>query len=144
MGQLIPWTNQYEINISKIDEEHRELFRMFNELMDAVWDGKGKDSIKQLLDFTANYAVTHFSTEEKYMKQYDYPGYLDHKKLHDDFTADVVKFLQKYETGEVSTEMVVSVISSLGTWTREHIRATDQYLGKFLSVAMGFNEVSGI
>jgi len=46
MADLIPWMREYEVNIEEIDEQHQELFRMFNELMDAVWDGKGKDAIK--------------------------------------------------------------------------------------------------
>ena len=135
MGQWIPWLPAYEVKVAEIDEQHKELFRMFNELMDAVWDGKGKDAIKEKLDFTANYAVTHFATEEKYMQRYGFPGYVAHKKLHDDFTADVVKFLGEYESKGASTEVVVQVISSLGNWTREHIRDTDQVLGEFLSHA---------
>jgi hemerythrin len=100
--------------------------------MDAVWDGKGKDAIKELLKFTANYAVTHFATEEGYMQRYGFPGYLAHKKLHDDFKADVVKSLQEIESKGATTNMVVSVVMQLGNWTRDHIRATDQQLGKFL------------
>jgi hemerythrin len=59
-----------------------------------------------------------------------------HKKLHDDFTADVVKFVQKYEREGATTEVIVSVVSGLGDWTRDHIRATDQELGKFLVSAL--------
>ena len=136
MGQWIPWLSAYEINVAEIDEQHRELFRMFNELMDLVWDGKGKDAIKEMLGFTANYAVTHFGTEERYMQRYGFPGYLDHKKLHDDFAADVVNFVKEYESNGATTEMVVAAISNLGNWTREHIRGTDQKLSEFLSQAM--------
>jgi hemerythrin len=136
MGQWIPWLKDFEINVQEIDQQHQELFRMFNGLMDAVWDGKGKDENKQLLDFAAGYTVSHFATEEKYMQKYGYPDYIQHKKLHDDFTSDVVKFLQEYQNEGASTETVVSVISNLGNWTREHIRATDQEFGKFLSGVM--------
>lgn len=136
MAQWIPWMTAYEIKVAEIDEQHRELFRMFNELMDAVWDGKSKEAVKELLDFTANYAVDHFATEEKYMQQYGFLGFIGHKKLHDDFTADVVKFLKEYDSKGTSTEMVVSVITNLGNWTREHIRATDQELGAFLVNAL--------
>ena len=136
MGQWIPWLSAYEVNVTEIDEQHRELFRMFNQLMDIVWDGKGKDAMKEMLDFTVSYAATHFGTEERYMQQYGFPGYIDHKKLHDNFKADVLKFIKEYEENGASTEMVVAAISNLGNWTREHIRATDQKLGEFLSQAM--------
>jgi hemerythrin len=136
MGQWIPWLNVFEVNVADIDEQHRELFRMFNEVLDAVWDGKGKDAIREMLEFTTNYAVSHFATEERHMQRHGFPGYSEHKKLHEDFTADVLKFLHDYDRNGASTEMVVDVISSLGNWTREHIRATDQELGKLLCQAM--------
>jgi hemerythrin len=136
MAQWIPWLNVYEVNVEEIDEQHQELFRMFNQLMDTVWDGKGKEAIKEALQFTANYAVTHFTTEEGYMQKYAYPAYLAHKKLHDDFTADVIKFVRQYEKEGAATEIVVAAVSNLGNWTRDHIRATDQELGKFLTSAM--------
>ena len=66
------------------------------------------------------------------MQRYGFPGYLAHKKLHDDFKADVVKSLQEIESKGATTNMVVSVVMQLGNWTRDHIRATDQQLGKFL------------
>ncbi len=70
------------------------------------------------------------------MQRYGFGGYIAHKKLHHDFRTDVVKFIQVYDSEGASTEMVVSVISNLGNWTREHIRATDQELGKFVSSAV--------
>lgn len=136
MDQWIPWMKAYEVDVTEIDGQHRELFQMFNELMSAVWDGNGKDAVKEMLSFTADYAVNHFAMEEKYMLKHGYPGYVAHKKLHDDFTADVVKFLKEYESGGATAEVVVSVVLNLGNWTRDHIRDTDQELGKFLSVQL--------
>jgi hemerythrin len=133
MGQWIPWLPAYEVNVAEIDGQHRELFSMFNELMDATWDGKGKAAIKEMLEFTANYAVTHFATEEKYMQQHGFTGYQTHKMAHEDFTAGVVKFLKEYDHNGISTDTVVKVISDLGKWTKEHIRDMDQEFGKFLS-----------
>jgi hemerythrin len=137
MGQWIPWLSAYEVKVSEIDEQHRELFRMFNGLLDAMWDGKGKTVIQEKLQFLANYAVTHFTTEENYMVQYNYPNYTVHKKAHDDFTAGVVSFLKVYELEGAKTDMLVSVVQDLGTWTREHIRDMDQEMGKFLGSAQG-------
>jgi hemerythrin-like metal-binding protein len=132
MGQWIPWLPAYEVNVPEIDEQHRELFRMFNDLLDAMWDGKGKNIIEEKLRFLAGYAVTHFSTEEKYMVNYNFPDFTAHKKLHDDFTAGVVDFLKVYERNGAKTDMLVSVVQDLGTWTREHIRDMDQEMGKYL------------
>jgi hemerythrin len=84
MEQWILWMNTYNVRVSGIDERHREMFRRLHELTDAFWDGKSKDAIEQLLDFTANYADTHFSAEEQHMKNYDFPVNVGHKKLRHD------------------------------------------------------------
>ena len=136
MADWIPWLKDYEVNVREIDEQHRELFLRLNELMDAVWDGKSKDAMKGLFEFTSNYAATHFAEEEGYMQGYGFPGYIGHKELHDEFKARLGDFLQEFEEKEVTTEMVVSVITALGDWTREHVRAVDKELGKFLSIKM--------
>jgi len=74
MGQWIPWLSAYEVKVAEIDEQHRELFRMFNDLLDAMWDGKGKAIMQEKLQFLASYAVTHFTTEENYMIRYNFPN----------------------------------------------------------------------
>jgi hemerythrin len=135
MGQWIPWLPHYEVNVSEIDHQHRELFRMFNDLLDATWDGKGKDSIKEGIIFLADYVVNHFATEEKFMRQYEFPDYPDHKKAHDNFTADVTTFIKEYGIKEISSELLVSVVIKLGDWTRDHIRGMDHELGTFLAKA---------
>jgi hemerythrin len=139
MGQWIPWLSSYEVNVSEIDEQHRELFRMFNDLLDAMWDGKGKTVIQTKLRFMANYVATHFATEETYMVRYNFPDYPIHKKAHDDFTVRVVDFLKVYEWEGARIDTLVSVVQRLGTWTRDHIRDLDQEMGKFLAGAQQAN-----
>lgn len=132
MNQLIPWLPQYGVNVSDIDRQHQELFRMMNELLDATWDGKGKEFIKEALRFMAHYTVNHFATEEAYMRNFAYPGYIDHKRAHDELTAQVNEFVKSCEDKGVTTDTLVAVILGLGNWTKEHIRGMDQRLGEFL------------
>ncbi|MBI5250316.1 MAG: hemerythrin family protein [Desulfomonile tiedjei] len=139
MSQWIPWLSHFEVKVAEIDHQHRELFRMFNELCDATWDGKGKDSIKASIKFLAQYVVNHFATEEKFMTHHKYPRLPEHKKAHDDFTAEVTDFIQEHEDKDISSELVVSVIIKLGDWTRDHIRGMDQELGKFLNTVALLN-----
>jgi len=68
MADWIPWSGDHDTGIPGIDEQHRELFRQFNLICDAVWDGKGRDSIKGFLIFLANYAQAHFGNEEDVIK----------------------------------------------------------------------------
>ncbi len=135
MSQLIPWLQQYEVHVPDVDHQHRELFRMLNGLLDATWDGKGQDFMKQALDFMANYTINHFATEESYMRRYGYLGYAEHKKAHDELTAEVTGFIAVCEKKGISTDLLVSVILRLGNWTKDHIRDMDQALGQFIRTA---------
>jgi len=132
MADWIPWNDYYTIGVADIDEQHKELFRQFNQVCDAVWDGKGRDSVKGFLLFLANYAQEHFGNEENFMMKHSYPGYAAHKKLHDALVGDVATFLQRYETETLASDVVIKVITDLGEWTRKHIRSQDQELGRFL------------
>ncbi len=98
-----------------------------------MWDGKGKVVIQEKLQFMANYAIKHFSAEERFMVNYKFPDYPAHKKLHEDFTTGVLDFLKVYEHDGATTDMLVSVVQDLGTWTRDHIRDMDQEMGKYLA-----------
>jgi len=132
MIDWIPWSDHYIVGIDSIDEQHRELFRRFNQVCDAVWDGQGKESIRNFLHYLAQYTQEHFGNEETNMRKHGYPAYEAHKKAHDSLVADVSVFVEKYETEDVPADVVVKVISDLGDWTRNHIRLMDQELGRFL------------
>jgi|SRR5208283_4808407 len=132
MADWIPWNDYYEVGVPSIDEQHREMFRQFNLVCDAVWDGKGRDAVKGFLLFLADYTQEHFGNEENRMKKHGFPGYATHKNTHDALVRDVAAFLQKYEQETLASDAVIKVITDLGGWTRQHIRAMDQELGQFL------------
>jgi len=132
MADWIPWNDYYKIGIPSIDEQHREMFRQFNLVCDAVWEGKGREAVKGFLIYLANYTREHFGNEENHMKKHGFPGYAVHKSAHDALVAHVVGFLQEYEQETLGSDAVVKVITDLGAWTRGHIRAMDQELGTFL------------
>lgn len=69
----IEWLDQYSVGVESIDNQHKELFARINKLLDACSQGEGKKVLPEVLDFLGDYVVFHFSTEEKYMKEYLYP-----------------------------------------------------------------------
>jgi hemerythrin len=143
MSQMIPWLTQYAVNVHNIDHQHQELFRMMNELLDATWDGKGKDYIQEALTFLATYTVDHFGTEETYMRNLSYPRYIEHKQAHDELTAQVKDFVKTCTEHGVSTETLVGVVLGLGNWIKDHIRGMDQELGEFIISKSAEQELPG-
>ncbi len=48
----------------------------------------------------ASYVDVHFGTEEKYMEEFKYPGYLAHKREHDKFAEKVLDIYKDFQAGK--------------------------------------------
>jgi len=83
---MIEWKEEYSIGISIIDKEHKELIRIMNAAMVAKQHGDNIDEISKLLKELTTYALKHFSTEESYMIEFNYPEFQYHKEEHHDFS----------------------------------------------------------
>ncbi|WP_048093592.1 bacteriohemerythrin [Geoglobus acetivorans] len=128
---LISWNESFSVNIKEIDEQHKKLVSMINRLHDAMLEGKGKEIMGELLNDMVEYTITHFSTEEKLMEQYNYPGYIKHKAEHEQFVSKVGEFKKKYEDGQLTLTM--EVLSFLKSWLTNHILNSDKKYGPFFN-----------
>ena len=128
---LMNWTDDLSVRVGEIDEQHRKLIQLINNLHDAMKAGKAKVSLETTLQELAAYAVYHFQTEEKYMQKFKYPGYLAHKMKHDAFVRKVVGFQGDFKAGRLGLSL--DVMNFLKDWVSTHIRETDkQYSETFI------------
>ena len=74
----------------EIDAQHKTLIINLNELFDAMKEGKANTMLRFLLNKLVAYTQMHFSTEEKYMKQWNYSEYANHKAEHVTFVINKV------------------------------------------------------
>jgi hemerythrin len=128
---LIQWNDGLSVNIVEIDQQHRKLVEMINNLNDAMRQGKGKESLSKIINGLITYAGTHFRTEEKYFDQFGYPDTGKHKQEHKGFTQKVAAFKKDFEGGKrtLSTE----VMMFLSDWLQDHIKVVDKKYGPFLN-----------
>jgi hemerythrin len=127
---LIVWSNDLSVNIHSIDEQHKKLVALVNNLNDAMSSGKGQQIMGKILDDLVAYTKTHFATEERLMTTHTYPGYLIHKKEHDNLTQQVVSLHQDFKEGK--PVITVALTSFLKDWLGKHIKGTDQKYSPFL------------
>ncbi len=128
----ITWEPSLSIGVAKIDEQHKELIKRFNDLGDAVFDGRGKEEIGKILNFLADYTVTHFRDEEALQELFNYPGLEQHKKIHAQFVSEVQTMISKFEAGELDTDLVVKTVDAVGAWILNHIKKEDMAIGVHL------------
>lgn len=125
------WNENMSVGILQLDIQHKNLINMINNLYDAMSTGKGKEILPNILKEMSAYAVSHFSTEEKFMQQYGYPEYETHKKEHELFVKKVQEFNREFAKGNIS--ITLNVANFLKTWLSNHIQNTDKKYGPFLN-----------
>ena len=70
---LIDWSESMSVGIPGIDEQHKKLVQMINELHEAMKARKAADVMGKILDELIRYTTTHFGFEEKLMQQQKQP-----------------------------------------------------------------------
>jgi hemerythrin len=121
---IMKWSNDLSVNVNEIDDQHKKLIDLINNLHDAMLARKGKEALGQTLDELAAYTVYHFSAEEKYMKQFNYSGYIDHKKEHEAFVNKVDNVSKEYQQGKLGISM--ELMNFLRDWVQNHIKISDK------------------
>ncbi|MDD2895205.1 MAG: bacteriohemerythrin [Aliarcobacter sp.] len=84
-SNAIIWKSEYNISNFKIDKEHQKLFTIAREAMNVSKlkdDAEVKTKLKEIISKLFDYVKTHFSNEQKYMEEIDYPELENHKILH--------------------------------------------------------------
>ena len=130
----IKWNETFSVNVDEIDEQHKVLIKLFNDLGSAMVEGKGKEIVKNTLAELVEYTEDHFSNEEKLMAKYQYPDYGSHKKAHDELKKKVMVFYER--RNDEGFVLRLEIVYFLKNWLQSHILDIDKKLGAYISSRM--------
>jgi hemerythrin-like metal-binding protein len=119
------WDMSFATNNDKIDEQHKQLFSALNALLDAVRLKKPEAEVKKALNFLGEYTTRHFSDEEEVMKQYNFPDFARHKKVHETFKASVRELDINAEKLRSADKVAGWIQNMVGDWLTFHIKGMD-------------------
>lgn len=128
---LLTWTDDYSVKIKRIDDQHKNLVKLINDLHEGMRSGKGKEALGTVLSELVEYTKTHFAAEEKMMQDHGYAGYLKQKIEHDALTKKVVEINANYQSGK--TTLSIDVMSFLKDWLIKHIQGSDKLYSGYLN-----------
>jgi hemerythrin len=128
---LVAWTKKYSVNVRELDEQHKRLFALINDLHDALKVGEGRKATSDILGRLIEYAALHFHTEERYLATCDYPEFSAHRRAHGYFVEKVFEYQRDFEAGRISVP--IDVMRFLMDWLLEHIEGTDKKYAPFLN-----------
>jgi len=126
------WEEKYSVNVKEIDEQHKKLVSILNELHTAMLGAKANYVLlKKILNELIEYTVYHFKTEEQYMVKYLYPKYAEHKESHKNLTEKVLSFYSDFEKGKKL--LTVELLFFLKDWLTNHILGEDKMYSQFFN-----------
>jgi len=135
-NDLITWSDKFSSGIKLIDDQHKGLVELVNEMFNHVTgnDLQEHNYFNRVINDAVSYVKTHFATEEKLMIATKFEGYAEHKKEHDSFVLAVVENIKDYEAGKRLT--LSSFTRFLKDWVLSHIALMDKkYFDYFKRVA---------
>ena len=128
---MIKWDDKYSLGLPIVDEEHKEFIGILNKAIFAKEHNDNPEEIREVLREMTNYALTHFKTEESYMKVFNYPEYQDHKEEHHEFALKTIAYLDRVINGDY--QIACDILEDLKSWLVNHIQVTDQkYIDCFI------------
>jgi hemerythrin len=127
---LIKWKEEYSVKVAEIDEQHKKLIDIINQLADAMSVGKGRDVLNGVLAELVSYTEYHFETEEKLFREHGYPEHERHSQAHDELAVKARELKAAFDRGE--TKLSVDVMLFLSTWLNRHILDEDKHYEPYL------------
>lgn len=133
---LLYFGDIYRTGINKIDDQHRSLFIVLNDIFNICASESGIENLDKHMAFLEDYAGDHFETEEKFMRQYDYSRYWIHQQEHENFKKIFFQYKEVYNQINPDIKYLSIVINLVIQWLIKHINDEDMLLAGFLRLKM--------
>jgi len=131
---MTAWNKGLVTGVSLIDDQHKAIFALCDELVSAKkWD-EGPDMVMDAVTFLAYYVIRHFETEERLQKETNYPWRKAHTEKHQMFLKEVAMLKLRLDTDGPTPELAWMVRALVVNWLMEHIEKEDKafvdYIGE--------------
>jgi hemerythrin len=121
---IIQWDSKYEVDVKKIDRQHRKIVDILNKLyagQEQIKEGRG---MQKIFDELRKYITTHFKTEEKYLREIGCADYDLQKQEHNAFIEKICSFQQDYF--QEKPMAVINLFNYVWDWFSHHILTVDK------------------
>lgn len=130
----LKWKPEYSVGIASIDEEHKRLLMLGEELMymaEAPEHFDYYDNLLKIFDELREYTLYHFESEEKVLAENGYPDLESHRIEHIFFVKKLGR-LEKKDIENLQKEAITDLLRFVADWVTAHILKTDKLYTDFL------------
>ena len=117
------WSDDYALGLDEIDEQHKYLFSLINEVWLGLVNKTNAETAMRLVTALESYTVTHFSAEEAFMLEQRYSRFAEHKAEHEKFIGRIAREKAAVAAGK---PLSLELVHFLRDWLVQHIRFTDR------------------
>lgn len=124
------WDESISVGVPLIDHDHQYLVNLINQLHDAVGRADERAILETVLDALIDYAVYHFSREERVMEACGMAELSKHRRGHEIFARKVLDIQQRFRDNRDS-ELGPDVLIFLKGWLQGHIVGEDRRIREY-------------
>lgn len=129
---MYEFKEEFLTGIEQIDNEHRKLFELADELYALQCDEfipDKYDHIREILTELKNYTIIHFEHEEAYMESIGYKRMFTQKTQHDAL-REIIYGWDLDAIDENQDEAIDEMLRTVTDWLVNHILNQDKLIGK--------------
>jgi len=127
--QPLPWTSDLSVSVRVIDDEHKVLLSVYNDLVGSIEHRDPKSVADKVVKELYGYTKYHFGHEEEMMSKLGYPELDEHRRQHAGFVNRIAEIQKHVDGGQAN---LASLAEFVQKWIVGHIMVTDKKLGAFL------------
>jgi methyl-accepting chemotaxis protein len=124
------WNDRLSVGVDGMDDQHKRFLVLINELHDSMKQGKGPDTLRNILDELARYTEYHFSAEEELMEKHRCPDIELQKAAHRKFEDKVHEFQHRFAKGDQT--VLLDAMTTIREWLINHIQKMDKKYGPYI------------
>lgn len=122
---VVEWTDDLSVGVAVLDEHHRRLIDLLNDVFDVLRTNPAQEVIERTLGELVRYTYYHFGVEEKLMDEAGYADCEAHRQSHRVIAEHVRELDRQYER-DPRTVVAAEIFEFLSDWLIHHIRNEDQ------------------
>jgi hemerythrin len=126
----LQWTSVLATGVRRLDDEHRELFRRVDRLMDGMLRGDRSEA-ESLLAFLREYVPGHFEAEERLMEERGFPDAARHAEEHRRFGAALRRLDDTLRRGGPTAALVLDLERLVVSWMEQHVYEADAAMARW-------------
>jgi hemerythrin-like metal-binding protein len=128
----MPWNESLSVGVKALDDDHKQLVSMINELVDGIVQNRRQETLTQVLDKLVSYTQVHFAREESFFARTRYAAAAEHTRAHRELVQKVTALQARLREGG-SSMLSLDVMKFLKDWLTRHILEEDKKYQRHLN-----------